>query len=306
MNGLMGVEGMAMGTLFERIRAAVPGAIFYPGATEEQIGRVEGALGVRFPGWLRELYLCCNGIQEGKFRDPYLYALEKNDDFQESLLSWNEFIRGSWQENAPHYKQNFPETDWDFYDPRHLLLIGGSNGDDWGVDLRTNSAAIVRFDVRNPDSREVIAKDLVQMFLKDRLFGEKIHREIYCGRAPYRREAHPLPATSDVDFILDMLIEICRGSRSSSLKLREAGSPGWRLYRGISQREAEGGMLFLFEGGPEVQVATVDGNLPFVMRRWGSELAASFFWGFKTFRGSLFGSIWRLFIRDLYCNGYYF
>jgi len=257
-----------MSQLFDRLRAALPNAIFYPPATEEQIARVEAALSTPFPDWLRSLYLCCNGIHSEKHSKPYLYALESNDDFRESLLSWNQFNRELWNSMVADLKYNQPGPDWDALDIRFSLLIGGLDGIDWAIDPK-NGPQILRYDVRNPDDREVIGMDLVAACIKNEQEIQMFREEQLRGRQPHFREGNPNPQSCDVELVEDMLISLHGGSMGSSLR----GTGGWRdnlcpyLYQAISQRPGETGKLFIFHSDfIEIQVATRDGNLPFMLR----------------------------------------
>ena len=57
-------------------------------ATTTEIAEVELALDVKFPGWLRHLYLACNGFT-GPSGWPYLLALGDSD----GVLQFNLFLR---------------------------------------------------------------------------------------------------------------------------------------------------------------------------------------------------------------------
>jgi hypothetical protein len=68
-----------------------------------------------------ELYSRCNGIVAAEGRGIVLYALDRNDDFPESLLSSNQFHRQQWLLHLPDCKRFRPEIDWDRLDLRRLL-----------------------------------------------------------------------------------------------------------------------------------------------------------------------------------------
>ena len=246
--------------MYDRLRAALPNAKFFPPATTEQIARVEKGLQIRFPDWLRELYLHCNGIR-GTYA-IYLYALERNDDFSESLLNWNLFHRDLWQENLDDAKQNRPEIDWDGLDPRNLLIIGSDNGLDWAIKL-TGETSIVNFDVRNPDDREIVAKDLVEACVANERQEEETHEDLFRGREQYCRVSKPWAEMRDIDRLFELILTIYTPSGYNPGDIRLS----WYFDRAISQRAGETGELFIIKtGSDEIRIATRDGNFPFVMR----------------------------------------
>jgi hypothetical protein len=251
--------------MYDRLRPAVPGLVFHPPASEQQIARVERGLGMVFPGWLRELYLQSNGIFSNR-GDAYLYPLEKSDDVPNGLLDWNHFLRDQWELVAKDFQRDFPEIDWERLHVANLLVIGGFNGTDWAIDPQAGPA-IIWYDVRDPESREVLAGDLVDMCVKQEAEQAAIHSLLFRGRKPLPQEDDELPATTDVAWLRDTLIELYRGGRGLGASSRCATSPGWSLYQAISSRPGEEGMLFVLSRGSfEIQIATRDGNLFFVMR----------------------------------------
>lgn len=257
-----------MPTLYKRLTARLPAAKFYPPAAREQIARIERALGTRFPKWLRDLYLCCNGIRPADMCGPYLYALERRDDFRESLLSWNQFHRRLWLDNIAAYKRNRPEIEWDLYDPGKLLIIGTDEDEEWAI--RTDAGMeIIRYDVRNPECPEIIGADLLEACLnrEDRL--NDVNEDLFRGRELYRNETGERPAACDVERLFDTIVHIHRWrDPTPGVKV----STGWALFRAISQREGEAGQLFILRIGidEQVRIVTRDGNVPFSMhlRAW--------------------------------------
>jgi len=96
-------------SIYERLRSELPSLNYYQPATETQIDRVENALNVKLPDWLRDLYLHSNGITASDSSSDYLLALERNHNFPESLLSWNLFLRDEWLSYLPEFKEHCPE-----------------------------------------------------------------------------------------------------------------------------------------------------------------------------------------------------
>jgi cell wall assembly regulator SMI1 len=254
-----------MPTLFARIREALPDAVFYPPATEQEITRVESSLGHRLPEWLRDLYRCTNGIHSSGWNDPILLSLEENEHFSHSLKSWNQSARFDWNQATKDDDNVNPAVD-DGWGPNHILIIGYTNGTNWATDL-TESMQIIHYEFSSPSTDCVVAQDLAQCYLEHRLQIEEIHRQLYCGRAAHRRTLELPPPQKDVEFVLDMLNESEKGTISWSAKMRNAASPRWSLWRGISQQPQDKGLLFIFQRGScDIQVATRDGDLPFVIR----------------------------------------
>jgi len=252
--------------MFEQLRQALPGAIFHPPATSQQIDRVEEALNTRLPAWLRELYLHTNGIKSVQHHDPYLFSLEDNDDFPRSLLSWNRFLRNQWKQSESERKADFPEVDWDKLDVHRLLIIGGVNGRYWAIDP-AGGPEIINHEASDVEDRTILASDLVSMCVDNEEMDQQIRSELFRGRKPIRRYEDAMPPSSDIELLLDTLVDLYRGTKGTSVRLRNLSSPGWSLYQGISQRPGEEGMLFILQRGSfEIQVATRDGNLFFVLR----------------------------------------
>lgn len=143
-------------SIFERLRTALPKLIFYPPASPSQMERVEKSLRVKFPNWLRELYLHSNGITASDSSADYLLALECNDDFPESLLSWNQFLRDEWVSYLP---------DFQIYDPKfnesdilEFLFIGTINFANWAIKTRLGPQ-IIWYNVRDVEHDQIFAGD---------------------------------------------------------------------------------------------------------------------------------------------------
>jgi hypothetical protein len=253
--------------LFHRLRQALPNAVFGPPASEEQIARVEAALGTPFPGWLHELYGCCNGVRTAD-GDHYLLVLETSDGSQLSLREWNKVIRELWDSMVSDWKAHEPDADWDALNVRHILLIGYIRGYEWAIDPK-GDAHIISFSMHNPDYREIIAADLAVVCEKNEQHLAAIHDELFRGRQPRHREGNPAPPSCDVELIQDMLLALhgaCVPSlQRPSIPGRRSAAPS--LNQGISQRPGEDGMLFVFANPwVEIQVASRDGNLPYVLK----------------------------------------
>jgi hypothetical protein len=249
------------GDICTRLRKALPTLEFFPPATSEQIARVERRFGVSFPPWLRELYLHCNGIKSSCGNDCYLMALESNDDFRESVASWNEFLRSEWDVYLPDLKENRPDVPWDDFDRRKLIFIGRLNGTEWAV--RTDgSTEIIWHDVRNPESWDVIADDIVEACIKEEERHREIYESLFRGRTPYHHEPDEIASQRDIDRIFFAINYIHMGRRETGT----LQSP-WHIERAISQRPGETGELYIISYGDDlVRLFSVDGNFPFVMR----------------------------------------
>ena len=253
-----------MPAIYDRLRAALPAARFQPPATRAQIAGVEQALTVRFPDWLRDLYLHCDGIRPADSRGPFLYALERNDEFPETLLSWNQFHRSEWLNNLPDCKRFRPEIDWDKLGPQHLLIIGTDESVEWAIQPESGMQ-IICYDVRNPECLEVVGADLVQACLQRERFLHEIDEELFRGRELYRGEHDTSPASSDIDRLFDIIVAL---HKPHDTQLGIHVRTGWDLFRAISKRPGESGELFILPIGvnAEVRIATRGGNLPFAMR----------------------------------------
>jgi hypothetical protein len=260
-----------MSEMYRRLRAAISDATFHPPATEQQIVRVEQMLGTRFPEWLRELYLCCNGISGHEFQEPYLNVLESpgnEEGCDYSLLGWNKFQRDECDFARESYAEGGRLDEWEKSHARNFLIIGntGATAQDWAIRL-DGGTEIVWYDVRNPGYYEVLGQDLVEVVVNYEREEHVIRDQIFRGREPIRREKDPLPPSTDIELLVDTLNELERGSKKIPMFVREATSPNFSLYRGISQKPSESGMLFILRiGRLEFQIATQDGNLPFVLR----------------------------------------
>lgn len=101
----------------DMLKAAFPNGQFAPPATEQQVGAVESALGVRFPEQLRALYLECNGFREDRGNAKYLLSLT-DEDFIGSLITLTRF---HWTE----VKEYWPQLDLSPY-----IFFGSSSGDE--------------------------------------------------------------------------------------------------------------------------------------------------------------------------------
>jgi hypothetical protein len=256
-----------MSELYERLRIALPGAEFAPPATEEEIARVEGALGNEFPEWLHQLYRCCNGIAGKEFHDPYLWPLENSSDPTYGLLGWNRFLRQNCDELRDISEANGKLDNWERSHARNFLIIGCENAVNWAIDVKTGGPEIIWYDERNPDDFSVLGDDLADVCARIEAKNREIHDELFRGREPIRRESDPLPPSTDIELILETLIELGRGTKGVPMFAREATSPNCSLYHCISQRPGETGMLFILAiHSFEIQIATRDGNLPFVFR----------------------------------------
>jgi hypothetical protein len=245
--------------MYERLGAALTNARFFPPATAEQIARVEKALEFQFPDWLRELYLRTNGISGD--HAVYLYALEKNDDFPESLLSWNRFNRDLWQENIEATKQNQPQIDWDALDPQNLLIVGSDNGLDWAI--QREGRRITLFDVRNPDDRQPVGGDLVEACVEHERRERETHEALFRGREIYRPKYQSRSEKRDIDLLFEVILALHAPPDCDPHDYRSS----WYFDRAISQRPGESGQLFIITiESDQIRIATRDGNLPFAMR----------------------------------------
>ncbi|HET6250579.1 MAG TPA: SMI1/KNR4 family protein [Tepidisphaeraceae bacterium] len=253
-----------MDSTYDRLKAALPGAVFYPPADKEQIATVEKELESQFPDWLRELYLSCNGIQSKDHGDPYLYPLQKSESLANGLLEWNQFFRGQWEENLPLLRQYRAEIEWDGLEPHRLIIIGESSGITWAIKI-DGAPEIISYDVRNPEARDIIADDLVSVCTTNEEERQEISECLFRGRELYRGQDGLPPPTRDIDYLFDLIVQI---HKPRDLTPGVRFSSGWYLDRATSQRPGESGELFIISIGPpnEVSLASRDGNFPMIMR----------------------------------------
>lgn len=274
-----------MSSIYQRLREALPAAKFFSPAMPEQIARVEGTLCVRFPDWLRDLYLRSNGILPADSSGAYLYPLERNDDCCESILSWNQFLRSQWVENLPEYARYQPEVEWSKLDPQRLLIIGSDGGVDWAIHPE-GGMEIVCYDVRNPECRNVIAQDLIDACVEQEEFSYEIGEDLFRGRELYRGDNPTSPAATDIDRLFDIIVALHKAYNTPPGI--HVGT-GWWLHRAISQRPGELGELFIIPRGSddEIRIFTLDGNLPFVMRLTARPFAEDFCCVVGSLKGAL-------------------
>lgn len=242
-----------MSKIFQRLKAALPKASFQPPASKKQIERVEKALNVSFPEWLRELYLCCNGIENGGY--VYLYALQKSDAFSQSLLSWNQFLRSEWRDNLTQLKEFRPEVNWDDTDPHRLIIIGGIEMLNWAIDP-LSGPEILNYDVRNEGPCEAIAKDFVEACLNQERQDRDAIERLFRGREKYRDASKSPPASKDIDRIIDAFLAIQEPRNVFSFQRR------------IRNRPDEVGDLYALNLGidNELRMVSRNGNFPFAFR----------------------------------------
>jgi len=251
-----------MSELFDRLRAALPNLVFHPPATAAQINRVERQLETRFPAWLRDLYLCTNGIENPRNGDSYLFPLEGSE---QSLLEWNQFIRGLEGEHSPIVEATVPACDPGAITTGKLLMITYMNCIEWAIDPE-GGTQIILHDVRDPDHRPVIGADLVEACCNELREDQEIREKLFRGRTPVRRDGHSPSPTCDVELIYDILNTLLH-SMIYPLENRIDAFPSGNLYRAISQRPGETGVLHILGWiRSEIQIASGDGNIPFVLR----------------------------------------
>jgi hypothetical protein len=257
-----------MSDLYERLRLALPDAEFGPPATEQQIAQAERALQTTFPDWLRQLYLKCNGISGHEFNDPYLYPLETpGHDDTYTLVGWNQFLRGTCDQLRETYESDGDLPLWEKTHAKNYLIIGYENGTNWAIDIKTGRPQIIWYDERNPGDYSVLGEDLADVCAKNEAKNREIHNQLYRGRQAIRRDDATTPPTCDVEHIIDLLIDLARGSRSIPISIRESGRPNLNFYQRLKATPEEPGALFILEANHLLlSIATRDGNVPFVLR----------------------------------------
>jgi hypothetical protein len=262
---LTGARPNMRSILFERLREALPDARFGPPAELSVIERVETELGMRFPRWLRELYLHCDGIQGGRSGPPYLYPLEPRADFGESVLGWNKFQRELWNQLLPEFIANRPDVDLEKAGPERLLFIGSDRDLDWAIEPESGEKTILGYDVRSAEVCESVADDLVEACVRRERERHELNEDLFRGRRQCRSEAAPTPPANDVERLYDIIVELHRprqGPASDTVRT------GWYLDRITSQRPGELGELHVFDFGSlgEIRIASRDGNAPLLLR----------------------------------------
>ncbi|HEX4795970.1 MAG TPA: SMI1/KNR4 family protein [Humisphaera sp.] len=252
--------------MYDRLRAALPNGQFAPPATKQQIAEAEKALGVRFPKWLTELYLRCNGIVGSM--DTYLMSLDCEEDPEAGLVGWNKYLRQLWLDTSPEGKRLRPQVNWDALDPHRFIVITSVNAIDWAIDPG-NGPQIIALSVRC-DELWIVGADLVEACIKEEQEGHEIDEDLWRGRTTHRSEYSTEPPERDIDQLYDIIVGLHRRPG----QIRIAGeSTGWNLYRATSQRPGESGELYIIpRGSYEIRIASRDGNLPFVMRLSGGSL----------------------------------
>jgi hypothetical protein len=152
------------------------------------------------------------------------------------------------------------------------LIIGSDNGLDWAIEL-TGSTSIFNFDVRNPDDREIVGKDLVEACVANERQEVEVHEDLFRGREQYRSELTTATPQTDVEHLYDIIVAV----HSEPGEQRRPGySTGWNLFRAISKRPREKGELFIIPHAAEFRIARRDGNIPFAMRLSHRELSEEF------------------------------
>ncbi|HLX59892.1 MAG TPA: SMI1/KNR4 family protein [Planctomycetota bacterium] len=237
-------------SIYDLLRAALPSIKLYRPATNSQIARVEQSLNFKFPDWLRELYLQTNGVVSSDSSSTYLFALERTDDFSESLLSWNQFQRAEWLSN---WTSNVsPKVEWNDFDVHQFLLIGTFDGiSNWAIKHETGSQ-IILYDVRDEKHDEIFADNFADACIKQEKWIREIEDDLYCGREFYM----PKSNGSDVDRLFQLMLEIDKPRNVL------------HFHHAISQRPNEPGILFIIRLGAEDQVRLIsaNGKLPFILR----------------------------------------
>lgn len=249
---------------YQRLRDALPSATFYPPATPAEIQKVERALKTKLPDWLRELYLDCNGIHN-LHGDPYLYSLDVNPRFSDSLLSWNEFWRAEWAGDVAAKMANRPEVDWQGHDPHKLIFIGRVHTTDWAIRPRSGPEIIEHVSPDGPGNWwNVIAQDLIEACVENDAAEAELENELFSGRAHYKV---PSDAARDIDRVFNEMLSrwraklgISTGQVGKSLRLP------WHIDRATTRSSGDLGELFIITSSGEVRLASRDGYLPFVMR----------------------------------------
>jgi hypothetical protein len=248
-----------MPTLYERLRTLLPNALFAPPWTSAQIAHAEKELNIRFPAWLRDLYLHCGGIQPRE-NDPAYLLWYKGEG---GLIKMNKFMRGLWDEHTVSDRKSSPEVDWDAIDIRKFLIIATDGVVDQAIRLSDEDTRIYNHDVRNPHDRSVLASDLFEFCAEQEAQDAEIRNELFRGREPYRRDPDS-PTLCDVDRLMDRLqYDEFAEPNAFGIKIR----PTWTVDRAISQRPGEHGQLHIFGGdGIEFRLVSRDGKLPFIVK----------------------------------------
>lgn len=230
--------------LHERIRKALPYCIFHPVANERQIERVERELAVALPAELRGLYLHYDGFtcgQDIRLRMLPLIGRETRVSGDESVLSWNRFLRGE---------------EWSDHDVlRHVVILGFlQDSEEVGIDLRTNlvvtRSRYDEYDWRGGDLCTV----LVQAYEEQRRFYEELEEHVFRGRDLYYPAAAP-----DAQHDIDRLILAVQAKRPSQWFLKDtapdpAGRQQWVLSVGYNPRWGK------------IYIASKTGDAPFHLR----------------------------------------
>src|SRR5205085_9737118 len=112
-----------------------------------------------------------------------------------------------------------PEVEWEKFDVNKLLIIGGVNGINWAIDP-AGVPEIINYDVQDIENREILAVDLVSMCLQNEKFEQEIREELFRGRKPVRRYEDAMPPSSDIELLLDTLVDLYRGNKGRSAHLR--------------------------------------------------------------------------------------
>jgi hypothetical protein len=80
-------------SILARISSVMRVERYFPPADPKNVEDVERELGVRFPGWLRQIYEATDGFV-GPTGVRYLYRLNDHD----GVLDFNQFLRQEWYE----------------------------------------------------------------------------------------------------------------------------------------------------------------------------------------------------------------